>query len=366
MAAFADNGGLRPPQEPLGEMLVNRGLITREQLIDALAQQKASGEPLGAIVVARGFANPSTIAQALATQHGGLLKTEYGFATGFGAGGVSAPINVGEPPVSSARITSKNGIAALSVVEAPAVTEVKPVEATEAEREEADRDAVREEISLASAETTRLTEANERLVAARGELEHRLAQEKQRASALESKIAELESAEPSEDDGRIAELEEALEGFRSSCEQWQAAVGQRDEAIAERDAALESLRAEVEKLKEEKAGMETELASVADLREAAAASESMREELEQLRAKLAETEAELEKRNELLVNPWATAKAHLLFFKGADGYELVERSGPPPTPGTHVGVAGAGDQVVTRIAASPVPGRDLPCAYLVG
>jgi hypothetical protein len=76
MAAPADNGGLRPPQEPLGEILVRRGLITPDQLADALAEQKSSGRPLGAIVVARGFASPTTIAQALATQHGGLLKTE--------------------------------------------------------------------------------------------------------------------------------------------------------------------------------------------------------------------------------------------------------------------------------------------------
>ena len=35
------------------------------------------------------------VAQALATQHGGLLKTEYGFATGFGAG-LAPPVAV--PP----------------------------------------------------------------------------------------------------------------------------------------------------------------------------------------------------------------------------------------------------------------------------
>ena len=45
--------------------------------------ERVSGRPLGEIIVARGFAAAPTVAQALATQHGGLLKTEYGFATGW-------------------------------------------------------------------------------------------------------------------------------------------------------------------------------------------------------------------------------------------------------------------------------------------
>ena len=85
MSTLADNDGNRPPAEPLGTLLLNRGLITAEQLTAALEAQKGSTEPLGAIVVAQGFATPATIAQALATQSGGLLKTEYGFATGFGS-----------------------------------------------------------------------------------------------------------------------------------------------------------------------------------------------------------------------------------------------------------------------------------------
>src|ERR1700730_8526442 len=75
--------------EPLGALLSSRGHITEEQLELALTEQKAPGRPLGEIIVARGFAPPPTVAQALATQHGGLLKTEYGFATGWG-GGVDA------------------------------------------------------------------------------------------------------------------------------------------------------------------------------------------------------------------------------------------------------------------------------------
>src|SRR6266705_3153314 len=84
VAALPDNGGQRMRAEPLGSLLVSRGHITEEQLELALTEQKATGRPLGEIVVTRGFAAAPTVAQALATQHGGPLKTEYGFATGWG------------------------------------------------------------------------------------------------------------------------------------------------------------------------------------------------------------------------------------------------------------------------------------------
>src|SRR2546423_10951262 len=70
--------------EPLGALLLSRGLIAPENLEIALTEQKATGRPLGEIIVSRGFAAAPTVAQALATQHGGLLKTEYGFATRWG------------------------------------------------------------------------------------------------------------------------------------------------------------------------------------------------------------------------------------------------------------------------------------------
>ena len=83
VAALPDNGGPRMRAEPLGSLLASRGHITEEQLEVALTEQKVTGRPLGEIIVARGFAAAPTVAQALATQHGGLLKTEYGFATGW-------------------------------------------------------------------------------------------------------------------------------------------------------------------------------------------------------------------------------------------------------------------------------------------
>lgn len=101
MAAVSDDEVVRgPTPAPLGTLLVSRGLISQEQLADALAEQGEAGGPLGAILVRQGFVRPAVIAQALATQHGGILKTEYGYATGFDARLSEAPS--AKPPVSPA------------------------------------------------------------------------------------------------------------------------------------------------------------------------------------------------------------------------------------------------------------------------
>jgi len=83
---------------PLGQILVERGLISDEQLQYALAEGQRTGEPIGVVIVRLGFAQPASIAQALATQAGGPTKSEYGYAVGF------APPPVAEPPVTPAAV----------------------------------------------------------------------------------------------------------------------------------------------------------------------------------------------------------------------------------------------------------------------
>jgi hypothetical protein len=86
-------------------------------------------------------------------------------------------------------------------------------------------------------------------------------------------------------------------------------------------------------------------------------------ELAERNAQLDQVTAELEELRtapSIPVGPWADAQKHLLFFQGPDGYELVERDGPPPAEGASVE-----GHVVSRISRAPMPGSDLPCAYLV-
>jgi hypothetical protein len=82
---------------PLGELLVERGLLNEEQLAAGLAEQERTGEPLGKVLIELGYVKAPIVALALATQHGGLLKTEYGFATGFREKPVTPTL---DPPLS--------------------------------------------------------------------------------------------------------------------------------------------------------------------------------------------------------------------------------------------------------------------------
>jgi len=56
-------------KEQLGQVLVQRGIITPEQLEQALAAQKEKGGFLGEILTELGFTTEEEIAQALAIQH---------------------------------------------------------------------------------------------------------------------------------------------------------------------------------------------------------------------------------------------------------------------------------------------------------
>lgn len=90
----------RRGSQPLGELLVDHGLLTQAQLDAALLAQQQTGRPLGEIVVSRGFVSGAMVAQALATQRGGLTRTEYGYATGFASGPAAAAV-VAPPPFSA-------------------------------------------------------------------------------------------------------------------------------------------------------------------------------------------------------------------------------------------------------------------------
>ena len=80
-------------QRPLlGEVLVQHGVLTPEQLASALEEQQRTGRPIGEVIVERGYVPGPIVAQALATQFGGLVKSEYGFATGFQTAQAPAPV----------------------------------------------------------------------------------------------------------------------------------------------------------------------------------------------------------------------------------------------------------------------------------
>lgn len=72
-------------RRPLGELLVENGLVTKEELEHALVVQKETGRMLGAILVERGYISGPALAIALAKQCGVELAAERGFGTGLWA-----------------------------------------------------------------------------------------------------------------------------------------------------------------------------------------------------------------------------------------------------------------------------------------
>ncbi len=257
MAALPDNGGQRMRAEPLGSLLVSRGHITEEQLELALTEQKATGRPLGEIVVTRGFAAAPTVAQALATQHGGLLKTEYGFATGWGG--------------------QENSLARVPRPEPkPRNEDVEKLQASLDEHRTAleawKQSHAKLEEKLAQAQQQRprprTTSALAQLEAEREALQAELAERDAAIVGLEARLVEAQTPAPPVDDPRLEQLEAEL---------------------AARDASIEHLQASVTTLEAGRAELEQTLAKEAE--QAVGASESVRAELAERLAAL-ETERE--------------------------------------------------------------------------
>lgn len=68
---------------PLGQLLVEQGLLTGDELERALAEQQTTGQRLGETIVKLGFVSGPELASALAAQYGIELTTEKGFGTGL-------------------------------------------------------------------------------------------------------------------------------------------------------------------------------------------------------------------------------------------------------------------------------------------
>ena len=57
-------------------------------------------------------------------------------------------------------------------------------------------------------------------------------------------------------------------------------------------------------------------------------------------------------------------RKYLLFVSKPSGYELVEREGEPPSPGTEVELEEGGRFTVSKLGPSPLPDDERACAYL--
>jgi hypothetical protein len=68
---------------PLGVVLVERGLVSHEDVDSALAVQIETNQPLGEILLEQSLIARPMLAKALAAQRGRLLEEEGGFGSGL-------------------------------------------------------------------------------------------------------------------------------------------------------------------------------------------------------------------------------------------------------------------------------------------
>lgn len=482
-----ESAELRPR---LGALLLSAGILTQEQLDESLAVAQAAGKPLGHVLVERGFVPSHSIAMALADQHGGPLKTEFGFATGGGSTsrtrdlprevpdappvlrlapaetGASEAVSTPPPPVAreapvqpvadvvqleaetAARLSAEAKAAELlaRVVELQAeleaagpraaadtalrsklaaerearVRDAKTVEAWRAELEEA---RVANEQAAETAEglrrqleelrtgdgvtTAAMAIAEERLASVRDELAAALAAGEKLRLQLSAERATNERAAASTD-ALSAQIEE-LRGQRAadSVTEDSLAAAQAELAAALADAdglrdiiaderakseqtvsTAETLSAELDELRTNSEAVDVLRARVAELEAAALEAAALEAQpplvvpphvdVDQLRAVIelqeqalaaaAARERAWDGDARAVVDPSSTRSysndLHFLFAPSADGYELLERSGPSPSPGEVVELSGGRTCRVTRVGPAPFPGAPEACAYL--
>jgi len=89
---------------PLGELFVEKGLLSHEQLEHALSEQAATGGRLGDKLVELDYVTRHALARLLAEQTGVEFDVDSGFGTGLLAelqrrkGGLPIPDDFSEPP----------------------------------------------------------------------------------------------------------------------------------------------------------------------------------------------------------------------------------------------------------------------------
>jgi hypothetical protein len=221
---------------PLGQMLVDRGLLTPDELEEVLRAQQQSGRPLGQIVVDRGLISGPTLALTLAEQCGVELETDTGFGTGLWSA------------IQLRHRAENRRRADLHVV--PAQDEPDSETASALEQDDSlDLSAEAEEPGLPIASpAARPADAEPRVI----ELEQALQERNGRVAALEAAEhthrQELEqlSKELAEANARVVELEEALYERQRRVEALEAEQHARAQELEQLSKQLEKRHAQEE------------------------------------------------------------------------------------------------------------------------
>ena len=67
---MTDQNASKPRQQPIGQTLINQGVISEDQLRIALLEQMRSNQPVGKLLVSLGFVSEATLRDALGASLG--------------------------------------------------------------------------------------------------------------------------------------------------------------------------------------------------------------------------------------------------------------------------------------------------------
>jgi len=187
----------RIPWRPLGRLLVAKGLLSDDQLENALQEQARTGRRLGEILVELGFISHRALSLTLAEQYGVDLPSETGFGTGL-----LAAIDLRQDSKSE-----QHALPQLSDA-VPALTLVSDPTTPDAHEEPSDQLPPTNHLRFANLEEqwAKLAAAEERLAEAEREIADLARTSERRRDQVEGLIERLRRREI-----HIAELSKALE-----------------------------------------------------------------------------------------------------------------------------------------------------------
>ena len=291
---------------------------------------------LGELLLNAGLVTPEVMAKALADQHGGPVRTEYGFAVGHAQPIAPSPLQqVATTELPSLRVVEPEAEPA-AVEPMPPAPQPEPEPAPEPEPEP-------------EPEPAAVDEERERLVAQIAEAETslkdmmRLLEQEQEARGKADDDAARERSEREQAEARLRDVAQMLTREKSAREQ---AEADADE-LRKGGAASDELARRLQQEQEARAGAEAAVAAA-------------RTDIADLQVKVAELEATVEAS---AADPRAyPIDRHLLYVPGVERYRLLERPGPPPAPDARLELEGAAFTVL-RLGPAPTPDR-VACAFL--
>jgi len=399
-----------PAERPqLGELLVRKGLITDDELKHALASQELSGAPLGEILVGLGYASAPAMANALADQHGGPLRTEYGFSigpaqlVGMPLATTSSPDSVendrptalrrtnsasdedsAAPESESTSANTATGLIAngsseqdaplpsLAAADDPLAEARATIDDLKAELEHsraalsqtaAERNSFQAALEQSQSASASATAALEPLQIQLKQALHEQARQYETLRALEEELRDAHTANPDHKRRR-----DAHKKLRNELEQSQVELATEKSRVAALAAQLE--RADTERSEETKALRLALEQSVAELAGEKARVEATQGGLNEVRRQRALQDARLAEMSNLSDEAEATLDAdpepdahHHLFFPDTKGYSIIERIGPAPAVGTIVEINSV-QLTVMKLGPSPHPDSRGRCAFL--